>query len=130
MAKARALFDFVGEGEGELTFNQNDILDITNQVSPSSVLSAMVEASPPSLKAESPRLQSARSHVYMQQGAVVIFLPVAQPRRFPLRPPQDIGEGWWEGTVRGQRGLFPASYVEVRHRPAHAWPSSPPTRAF
>jgi len=56
MAKARALFDFVGEGEGELTFNQNDILDITNQ---------------------------------------------------------DIGEGWWEGTVRGQRGLFPASYVEI-----------------
>lgn len=26
---------------------------------------------------------------------------------------QDIGEGWWEGTnERGERGLFPASYVE------------------
>lgn len=26
----------------------------------------------------------------------------------------DVGEGWWEGTnSRGQRGLFPAAYVEV-----------------
>jgi hypothetical protein len=32
MAKARARFDFVGEGEGELSFKQNDVLDITNQV--------------------------------------------------------------------------------------------------
>eukprot|EP00056_Hartaetosiga_gracilis_P000329 m.37851 g.37851 ORF g.37851 m.37851 type:complete len:601 (+) comp10161_c0_seq2:137-1939(+) len=26
---------------------------------------------------------------------------------------QDIGEGWWEGQVNGQTGIFPASYVEV-----------------
>lgn len=26
----------------------------------------------------------------------------------------EVGEGWWEGTnARGQRGLFPAAYVEV-----------------
>ena len=27
---------------------------------------------------------------------------------------QDIGEGWWEGEVDGNHGLFPAAYVEVR----------------
>ncbi|XP_055343417.1 sorting nexin-33-like isoform X2 [Paramacrobiotus metropolitanus] len=25
---------------------------------------------------------------------------------------KDVGEGWWEGSVRGETGLFPASYVE------------------
>ena len=26
----------------------------------------------------------------------------------------DVGEGWWEGmNARGQRGLFPAAYVEA-----------------
>ena len=28
---------------------------------------------------------------------------------------QDIGDGWWEGTVNGGNpGLFPYGYVEVR----------------
>lgn len=28
--------------------------------------------------------------------------------------PQDVGEGWWEGVnSSGQKGLFPAGYVEV-----------------
>ena len=26
---------------------------------------------------------------------------------------QDVGEGWWEGELHGQTGLFPESYVEV-----------------
>ena len=31
---------------------------------------------------------------------------------------KDIGEGWWEGiNERGQRGLFPASYVEPLEEP-------------
>ena len=28
----------------------------------------------------------------------------------------DVGEGWWEGTnQRGESGLFPEAYVEVRY---------------
>lgn len=26
---------------------------------------------------------------------------------------QDIGEGWWEGQVRGKTGLFPESYIDL-----------------
>ena len=26
---------------------------------------------------------------------------------------QDVGEGWWEGELHGQAGLFPETYVEV-----------------
>lgn len=27
----------------------------------------------------------------------------------------DVGEGWWEGTnTRGESGLFPEAYVEVK----------------
>ena len=32
---------------------------------------------------------------------------------------QDVGEGWWEGSVNGgEPGLLPASYVEVSDVPA------------
>ena len=24
-----------------------------------------------------------------------------------------VGEGWWEGELNGQRGLFPSSYVKL-----------------
>ena len=28
---------------------------------------------------------------------------------------KDVGEGWWEGTnAKGESGLFPEAYVEVR----------------
>ena len=28
----------------------------------------------------------------------------------------DVGDGWWEGTnARGESGLFPEAYVEVRN---------------
>ena len=28
----------------------------------------------------------------------------------------DVGDGWWEGTnTRGESGLFPEAYVEVRN---------------
>ncbi|XP_054722825.1 sorting nexin lst-4-like, partial [Uloborus diversus] len=37
----------------------------------------------------------------------------------------DVGEGWWEGVnSRGERGLFPAGYVEVMNSPPP--PSMPP----
>lgn len=26
---------------------------------------------------------------------------------------EEIDEGWWMGTCHGQRGLFPANYVEA-----------------
>jgi len=26
---------------------------------------------------------------------------------------EQVDEGWWIGTVRGHRGLFPANYVEM-----------------
>ncbi|KAL9702400.1 hypothetical protein quinque_005918 [Culex quinquefasciatus] len=42
----------------------------------------------------------------------------------------EVGEGWWEGTnARGQRGLFPAAYVEVMPMappPAAGPPKMPP----
>ena len=29
----------------------------------------------------------------------------------------DVGDGWWEGTnTRGESGLFPEAYVEVRNK--------------
>ena len=29
---------------------------------------------------------------------------------------KDVGEGWWEGTnAKGESGLFPEAYVEVRN---------------
>ena len=29
----------------------------------------------------------------------------------------DVGDGWWEGTnTRGDTGLFPEAYVEVRKK--------------
>ncbi|KFM57812.1 Sorting nexin-33, partial [Stegodyphus mimosarum] len=38
---------------------------------------------------------------------------------------QDVGEGWWEGiNNRGQKGLFPAGYVEVTNSPPP--PAMPP----
>lgn len=41
---------------------------------------------------------------------------------------KDIGEGWWEGVnERGERGLFPASYVEIYDdKPAPPPPPAPP----
>ncbi|XP_062711858.1 sorting nexin lst-4 [Aedes albopictus] len=39
----------------------------------------------------------------------------------------DVGEGWWEGTnSRGQRGLFPAAYVEVMPNAPAGPPKMPP----
>lgn len=30
---------------------------------------------------------------------------------------QDVGDGWWEGmNGRGEQGLFPEAYVQVRRR--------------
>lgn len=30
---------------------------------------------------------------------------------------QDVGEGWWEGiNSKGEKGLFPAGYVEVNFK--------------
>lgn len=26
---------------------------------------------------------------------------------------EQVDEGWWMGTVRGKRGLFPSNYVEL-----------------
>lgn len=38
----------------------------------------------------------------------------------------NVGEGWWEGTnAQGQRGLFPAAYVEAI--PANVVPQQLPT---
>eukprot|EP00038_Savillea_parva_P018250 m.22775 g.22775 ORF g.22775 m.22775 type:complete len:566 (-) comp4028_c0_seq1:108-1805(-) len=46
---------------------------------------------------------------------------------------QDVGEGWWEGSVNGgEPGLLPASYVEVSDVPAGpppTPPSAPPVAA-
>ncbi|GFY76134.1 sorting nexin lst-4 [Trichonephila inaurata madagascariensis] len=41
---------------------------------------------------------------------------------------QDVGEGWWEGVnSRGQKGLFPAGYVEATNSPPPpAMPPPPP----
>lgn len=41
---------------------------------------------------------------------------------------QDVGEGWWEGiNSKGQKGLFPAGYVEVANSPPPpAMPPPPP----
>lgn len=41
---------------------------------------------------------------------------------------QDIGEGWWEGSVNGgNRGLLPASYVELTGGTSdHDMPAAPP----
>ncbi|XP_055945160.1 sorting nexin lst-4-like isoform X1 [Argiope bruennichi] len=41
---------------------------------------------------------------------------------------QDVGEGWWEGVnSRGQKGLFPAGYVEAASsQPPPAMPPPPP----
>ena len=25
----------------------------------------------------------------------------------------DVGDGWWEGEIDGQRGLFPSSFVKM-----------------
>ena len=32
----------------------------------------------------------------------------------------DVGDGWWEGSnTRGESGLFPEAYVEVRKKNVH-----------
>ena len=38
----------------------------------------------------------------------------------------DIGEGWWEGSLNGVSGLLPASYVELIESAPAAPPVPPP----
>ena len=45
-----------------------------------------------------------------------------------------IDEGWWMGDFNGQRGLFPANFVELngwcRHLGGHRWPCVPNVNIF
>ena len=121
------VYEFVGDTEnGELTLREGDIITVLNKV----------HTHPPTLSLVTTctlYVCISYSTLVLINVRILLFIPAQARVQYnytpvsviqhciytvlhppPPQPPQDIGDGWWEGeTNRGDVGLFPESYCEM-----------------
>ena len=112
--RARALYDFVADSaNGELSFREGDIIDVTNTVR---VCCGRVRAHEQEPHHDTTVKRVRRRRTLTACADVCGRTPIACVCGGGHAGDQEGGDGWWEGKLGSETGIFPENYVEVNSR--------------